>query len=57
MGDMPVDKAIFWPLSQEFPRNPAGGALRGASGSVSRLNQAPLEGEAVDQAPLLPVLI
>jgi len=54
---MPVDKAIFWPLSQEFSQSLAGKGFAGAAGTVSLMNQAPREGKVVDQAPVLPISI
>jgi hypothetical protein len=50
---MPVNKAIFWPLSQEISQSPVGKGFAGTQATVSRMIQAPLEGEAVDQAPVL----
>jgi hypothetical protein len=50
---MPVDKAISWPLSQEKSNTLQIKALRAAPRPMSIPNQAPLEGKAVDQAPVL----
>jgi hypothetical protein len=50
---MPVDKAIFWPLSQENSTALQAKALKTAPCPMSIPNQAPLEGNAVDQAPVL----
>jgi hypothetical protein len=50
---MPVDKAISWPLSQEKPNALQIKALRAAPRPMSIPNQAPLEGNAVDQASVL----
>ncbi|QJI42520.1 hypothetical protein HKK52_16800 [Pseudomonas sp. ADAK2] len=51
-----MDKAIFWPLSQEFRKAMTIKGFVRVPESVSLLNQAPDEGEAVDQAPVLPAL-
>jgi hypothetical protein len=50
---MPVDKAISWPLSQESSKALQVKALKMAPRSMLIPNQAPLEGKAVDPAPVL----
>jgi hypothetical protein len=50
---MPVDKAISWPLSQEKSNALQIKALRTTPRPMSIPHQAPLEGNAVDQAPVL----
>ncbi|MBK5397794.1 hypothetical protein JFU47_13950 [Pseudomonas sp. TH39(2020)] len=48
-----MDKAISWPLSQEKSKALQIKALKGVPCPMSIPNQAPLEGKAVDQAPVL----
>ncbi|WP_185076394.1 hypothetical protein [Pseudomonas frederiksbergensis] len=48
-----MDKAIFWPLSQEFRKAMLIKGFARHRGSVASLNQAPDEGKTVDQAPVL----
>ncbi|MEO4016564.1 MULTISPECIES: hypothetical protein [Pseudomonas] len=48
-----MDKAISWPLSQEKSKALQVKALKAATRPMSIPNQAPLEGNAVDQAPVL----
>jgi hypothetical protein len=53
MGVMPVDKAISWPSSQESCQSALVQSLAAMGCDPSTANQAPLEGRAVDQAPVL----
>ncbi|MHC8383847.1 hypothetical protein [Pseudomonas sp. LB3P14] len=48
-----MDKAISWPLSQESSKVLQVKALKTAPRPMSIPNPAPLEGKAVDQAPVL----
>jgi hypothetical protein len=50
---MPVDKTISWSLSQEKSKALQIKALRTAPRPMSIPNLAPLEGKAVDRAPVL----
>ncbi|WP_187645063.1 hypothetical protein [Pseudomonas prosekii] len=50
---MPVDKAIFWPLSQEFASSHAGAGFAREWREDVCADQAPLRSKGLDQAPFL----